>query len=96
MHEKYGMDGLAAVSVNTNDPKKQGVKDKVLDFLMKEKAAFTNLMLKEDWAVWHKKLGVDHSPVVLVFDREGKLARKFDDLDYKEVEEFVVELLKKR
>jgi hypothetical protein len=93
MHKKYGKDGLAAVSVNTNDPKKKGERDKVLEFLNKHSAAFTNLMLKEDWAVWHKKLGVDVSPAVLVFDRDGKLVKKFDDIDYKEVEKFVVELL---
>jgi hypothetical protein len=96
MHKKYAKDGLAAVSVNTGDPKKKGNKDKVLEFLKKEKAAFTNLILNEDYVVWRKKLGVDTNPAVLVFDRDGKLAKQFDDVDYKEVEKFVVALLKKR
>ena len=96
MHKKYGKDGLAAVSVNTNDPKNKRDKDKVLEFLNKHKAAFTNLMLTEGYPVWRKKLEVDALPAVLVFDRDGKLAKKVDDVDYEEVERFVVALLKKR
>ncbi len=100
MHRKYGGAGLAVASVNTDDPKEQGKTHEVRDFLRNRGAAFTNLMLTEDYVIWRKKLGVSALPAVLVVDRDGKVAKRFDarstKVDSKQVEKLVVELLKKK
>ena len=98
MHNKYAKEGLAAVSVDIDDPKEKEVKDKVLKFLQNQKATFTNLILDEESAVWQEKLDVESVPFVFVFDRDGKVAKKFkgDDVNYAEIEKLAVELLKKK
>ncbi len=70
----------------------------VKKFLVSQKATFTNLILDEPPDVWQKKLKFDGPPCVFVFDRDGKIAKKFDSGEkYKdEIEKFVVDLLKKK
>ena len=94
MHKKYAKDGLAAISVSLDDPKDQKVRQRVIDFLQKQDASFTNLILDEKSEVWREKLKIDGPPCVFVFNREGKL-KKFDSPDYVEIEKYVAELLKK-
>lgn len=98
MHEKYGKEGFAAVSVSlddlSEDPDK--VEANVLKFLVSKKATFTNLILNEKAEVWQEKLKFDGPPSVFVFDREGKQIKHFKDyVDYAEVEKLVMEQLKK-
>jgi hypothetical protein len=78
MQKKYAKDGVVAISVNLDDPKEDGVKEKVKKFLVSQKATFTNLILDEPPEVWQKKLKFEGPPCVFVFDREGKIAKKFD------------------
>jgi hypothetical protein len=94
MHKKYAKDGLAAVSVSLDDPKDQKARQNVLDFLRKQKATFTNLILDEKSEVWQEKLKFDGPPCVFVFDRDGKW-KKFDSPDYAEIEKYAIGLLKK-
>lgn len=97
MHKKYAQDGFAAVSVALDDPAKKDVKEKVLRFLKEKNAAFTNLILDEKDEIWQKKLDIEGPPCVFVFDREGKIAKKFVNAgESEEVEKLVVELLKKK
>jgi hypothetical protein len=97
MHKKYSKDGLAALSVNLDDPNKAGMKEKVLKFLESKKPAFTNLMLDEKSEFWAKKLEIEGVPTIFVYDRAGKLAKKYVDGEgYPVVEKLVVELLKKK
>ena len=94
MHNKYAKDGLAAVSVSLDDPKDKKARQNVLDFLRKQKATLTNLILDEKSEVWQEKLKFDGPPCVFVFDREGKW-KKFESPDYAEVEKYALERLKK-
>ena len=94
MHNKYGKDGLAAVSVSLDDPSDVTVMKRINDFLKKQKATFRNFVLKEKPEVWQEKLQIDGPPAVFVFDREGK-PKKFAPADYEEIEKYVAELLKK-
>ena len=102
LHGKYARDGLAAVSVSLDDLGEEGAKDKVVKFLEKQRATFTNLILDEKPALWQAKLKIDGPPLVVVYNRDGGVARRFpsdDDpnaVDYAKVEKVVVELLKKK
>ena len=97
MHKKYGGEGLAAISVSLDNANDKGARGRVMKFLESKKAALTNLILDEEPEDWQKKLGIDGPPCVFVFNREGKIAKKFaEDVDYKEIEKLVVELLSKK
>ena len=97
MQKKYANDGVVAVSVNLDDPNVEGAKDKARKFLVSQKATFTNLILDEKVEVWQKNLKIEGVPCIFVFDRDGKVAKKFDSGEkYDEVEKFVVDLLKKK
>jgi thiol-disulfide isomerase/thioredoxin len=95
LHQRYAKDGVVCVSVSLDEPKQR---DTALTFLKSQKAAFPNYLLDEGDAAWDK-LDVKSIPAVFVYDREGKLARKFtgDDPDnqftYADVEKFVQDLL---
>jgi hypothetical protein len=98
MHKKYGTDGFAAVSVSLDpDPADEKVRGRVLKFLEKQGATFTNLILDEEPEVWEKRLKIDGPPCVYVFSRDGGIALKQsgDDLTYEKVEQEVAKLLGK-
>ena len=94
MHNKHGKDGFAAVSVSLDDPKDAKAQERVLEFLRKQKATFTNLVLDEKAEVWQEKLKFAGPPCVFVFHRDGKYD-KYESPDYAEIEKRVAELLKK-
>ena len=94
MHTKYAKDGFAAISVSLDDPKDEKAQERVIDFLRKQKATFTNLILDEKSEVWQKKLRFDGPPCVFVFNREGK-HKQYTSPDYAEIEKYVAELMKK-
>jgi|SRR6516165_4877039 hypothetical protein len=97
MQKKYIKDGLVAVSVSLDDPNEDGVKDKVKKYLVNENATFANLILDEKMEVWQKKLKIEGPPAIFVFDRDGKIAKKYDSGEgYDEVEKLVADLLKKK
>jgi hypothetical protein len=78
MQRKYGKDGFVAVSVSVDDPQKQEDVDLALKFLRAQNAEFTNLLLDEPLETWSDKLGSSLTPFVFVFDRDGRLAEKFE------------------
>jgi peroxiredoxin len=97
MQKKYAKDGLVAISVSLDDPNEDGVKEKVKKYLVSESATFTNLILEEKMEVWQKKLKIEGPPAIFVFDRDGKIAKKYDSGEgYDEVEKLVADLLKKK
>ena len=58
-------------------------------------AAFANYLLDEKPDVWQAKLKIDGPPCVFVFNRRGRLVKKFHDhVDYTEIERLVADLLK--
>ncbi|HEX3854032.1 MAG TPA: hypothetical protein VHW01_23875, partial [Polyangiaceae bacterium] len=50
---------------------------KVLAFLTKQDATFQNVLASEESDTMLKKLGIASIPAVFVYDRDGKLAKKF-------------------
>ena len=100
MHNKYAKDGLAAFSCALDDPKGKDIKNKLLKFLKEKKATFPNFLLDETAQEWMEKLEIEGPPVVFVFDREGKPAKKFnsatENFTYADVEKVVAEQIKKK
>src|SRR5262245_23509333 len=99
MHQKYARDGFAAVSVSLDDLSEKGNKERVLAFLKEKKATFTNLILDEPSETWQAKLKLDGPPLILVYRQDGTVAKRFsatdNEVDYKQVEKVVLELMKK-
>ncbi|MEX2121537.1 MAG: TlpA disulfide reductase family protein [Pirellulales bacterium] len=105
LHEKYGPDRVACISLSLDfdgigDEKPEQHRDKVLAFLNEQGAAFDNLISSDPSEELYKKLGFASVPAVFVYDRQGQLARRFDNTDakrepftYQDVEALVVELL---
>ena len=97
MQEKYKDEGLVAISVSLDDPHEEGVKEKVHKYLKGKKADFRHFILDEKPEFWEDKLKIDGPPCAFVYDREGKVAKKFDGFfEYSKVEPLVVDLLKKK
>ena len=94
MQKKYAKDGVAAISVSLDDPKDKKAMQNVRDFLTKQKATFTNLVLDEKPEVWQEKLKINGPPCVFVFNRDGKF-EKFESPEYADIEKYVLKLLKK-
>ena len=76
---------------------------KVLKFLREQNAAFDNVLCSTpvddvyDKFIEHKLPGGTDIPIVLVFSKDGKLARRFDNPGFtyeKDVEPFVATLVK--
>jgi thiol-disulfide isomerase/thioredoxin len=96
LHHKLGKDGLAAVSVNLDEPAKQDV---ALQFLKEKNATFTNLAIakNESPKQWFTKLQLNGIPCVFVYNQEGTLVERFVGGDkYPAVEELVEDLLAKK
>jgi len=97
LHGKFTGDGVVCMSM-TMDEKES--REAALTFLKKQKATFANYIIDDKEDAWYDKWEFRAIPLVLVFDRDGKLAKKFDKEDpdnqftYADVEKLVVELLK--
>jgi hypothetical protein len=99
MHRKLSKDGLAVVSVCVDDVKKDPkLKASVETFLKKQQATFTNVILDEPFEVREQKLRFISQPCLYVFGRDGRWTQfksEESDIDYKAVDQLVLELLKK-
>jgi thiol-disulfide isomerase/thioredoxin len=98
LHQQYAKDGLVCMSVTVDTPDKQ---EAALNFLKAKGATFANYLLNEEAEVWQSKWKLKGVPAVFVFDREGKLAMKYDNDDdhqftYDDVEQLVKKLLAKK
>jgi hypothetical protein len=98
MQRKYAKDGLVAVSVSLDDPNDKEARGRILKFLKARDAEFTNLFLDEAPDLWSERLKIDLPPAVFVFDRDGRIAGKFEGkkVSYEtQIEPLVADLLKK-
>ena len=99
MHRKYASKGLAVISLSLDDPSDKAAVDEAEKFLKAKKAAFTNVLLDENFGDGFEKLNVSAIPAVFVFGPDGKEVRRFtmDDpnnqFTYDEVEKAMVALL---
>jgi thiol-disulfide isomerase/thioredoxin len=95
LHRKYAAKGMTALSVSLDDPTDEQAREKASRFLTEKQATFTNLLLDEKVAVWQTKLKIDGPPCVFVFNRNGRLVKRYhDDVDYDEIDHIVADLLK--
>jgi thiol-disulfide isomerase/thioredoxin len=102
LHNEHAKDGLVCVSVAVDDPDDADAAASGLKFLQKQKATFENYLIDEKPEVWQKNWGFAAVPAVMVYGRDGKIAKKFtfDDpnnqFTYKDVEKFVLPLLEEK
>jgi len=104
LHQEYGPKKLACLSLSFDyegTGKPEDVQEDVLAFLKKQQASFENLLSSDEAESLLKKLDLPSIPAVYVFDRNGKLAERFDDshntsgkFSYDDVEKLVAKLLK--
>lgn len=80
-------------------------REKVLKFLVKQDAAFDNILCSEESEQMFEKLEIPSIPAVFVYDRSGKLVKTFensesqteeDNFTYKDVRKLVDQLLKSK
>jgi thiol-disulfide isomerase/thioredoxin len=98
LHHKHRADGVVCMSVSVNE---EDEKDAALNFLLDHHATFPNFLLDEEATVWQEQWNMKGVPAVFVYDRDGKLAQKFDKDDpdnqftYADVNRLVILLLAK-
>jgi thiol-disulfide isomerase/thioredoxin len=99
LQQKYGSQGLVAVSVALDDPNNKLPQEAVLRFLKKQNALLTNVFLDEKEEVWKARFGIDGPPCAFVFNRDGKY-KKFDadhiEEGYVNIEKQAVEFLQQK
>ena len=99
MHRKYGKKGLAVISLSLDDPSDAKAVAAAEKFLQEKKAAFTHVLLNENYGDGFDKLDINTIPAVFIFDPSGKEVKRFtmDDpnhqFTYEQVEKEVNALL---
>jgi len=99
MHRKYTRQGLGVISLSLDDASDKAAVVEAEKFLKGKNAAFTNVLLDEEFGVGFEKLNINTIPAVFVFGPDGKEVKRFtmDDpnnqFTYDEVEKAVVALL---
>jgi thiol-disulfide isomerase/thioredoxin len=82
MHKEHGAEKLACVSLcfdYAGIDKPEDLIPPALEFLKKEGASFDNLLSSDSDETLYAKFKMNSVPTVLVYGRDGKLAKKFDD-----------------
>jgi thiol-disulfide isomerase/thioredoxin len=96
LHRRFAKAGLVCVSVSLDEAEKQAAP---LKFLKAKGATFPNYLLDEPADTWQKIFDINGPPAVFVYQRDGKLARRFDYNDpdkqytYADVQKLVQKLL---
>jgi thiol-disulfide isomerase/thioredoxin len=99
MHKKFGPKGLAVISLSLDDPADSAAVKEAERFLKEKKAAFTNVLLNENFGDGFDKLNINGIPAVFIFGPDGKEVKRFtmDDpnnqFTYDDVEKAVANLL---
>ena len=82
IHKKYDAEKVACISLcfdyaGIDDPK--DLVPPALEFLEKEGATFDNVLSSDSDETLYEKFDMSSVPTVLVYGRDGKLPKKFDD-----------------
>ncbi len=90
IHKEYGPEKVACISLSfdfegIDKPEDQA--PRVLQFLQQQGATFDNLMSTEESDELYKKFNLAAVPAVFVYDREGKLRKRFDNEQSKSTDE---------
>lgn len=92
LHKQHG-DQLVCMSASCDyagikNMPPESYRDGVLEFLTKQNATFTNVLLNIDSDTLFEKLELGSIPAVYVFGRDGKVAKRFDNDNAKPGDEF--------
>ena len=96
MHAKYAAKGLDVISLSLDDVEDAKALAEAESFLREKHAAFTNVVLKEEFGAGFEKLDINAIPAVFLYGPDGKEVKRFtmDDpnnqFTYDEVEKDVV------
>jgi thiol-disulfide isomerase/thioredoxin len=94
LHARYATRGLIVVSVSVDPPDDADARTAARDFLIRQRATFRNVLLTDKAEVWQAKWKIDGPPLLFLFDKQGRLAARWDGkFDPAEVERKVVSLL---
>lgn len=99
MNRKYAPRGLAVISLSLDDPTDKAAVIEAERFLKASHAAFTNVLLDENFGDGFDKLNINAIPAVFIFGPDGKEVKRFtmDDpknqFTYDDVEKAVANLL---
>jgi thiol-disulfide isomerase/thioredoxin len=100
LHNKHAKEGLAVLSVNLDDPTDAAARERSIKFLKDQKAPFTNLFIDaaEKPEDWFSRLQIESIPAMFVFNRAGKLEKRYVDevIKHEEVEKLVTQLLTRK
>jgi thiol-disulfide isomerase/thioredoxin len=98
LHKQHG-DQVACISLCANYSglgKPEDEKEEPRKFLQSQGATFDNILSTDPDTKLYKSLDIVSVPAILVYDRAGKLLKKFDgEPTYKDVEAFLAPLLTK-
>jgi thiol-disulfide isomerase/thioredoxin len=99
LHKQHGAEKVACISLSFDYEgigKPEDVQPDVLKFLEKQQATFDNVLASEESDALYKKMNLAAIPAVYVFDREGKLSKRFEGGEaYGEVPQLVETLIAK-
>lgn len=75
LHRDHQAEGLVCISASLDDTLDRELQ--AYSFLRQQKATFANYRCAESGGEWSAKFKIKSIPAVFVYNREGKLARKF-------------------
>ena len=94
LHDKYAVRGLRVISVSVDPPDDADARAAARDFLSRQKATFRNVILTDKAEVWQARWKTDGPPLLFLFDRQGRLAARWDGkFDPAEVEKKLTDLV---
>jgi thiol-disulfide isomerase/thioredoxin len=93
LQERFGGEKVACISFNTDytgakDEPPESFRDKVLAFLTTQKAHFFNVLSRDPNEEFFDKIRLGGPPAVFVYDRQGKLVKRFDNSQVPKTPEF--------
>lgn len=95
MHRKYAPDGLVCVSTDMM-PDELTSQERIVGFLRKVNATFPNYIFRDSQAnadMWTTKYGIEYTPAVLIFDRQGNRVGIPTDAEHEQIEMTIRRLL---
>lgn len=95
LHRRYANQGLVVLTVSLDESDDPEAESRIRQFLASQRADTENYWLQEKPEFWQAKLKIDGPPCVFLFDRRGRLVKKYHDhVDYEDVSRRVELLLK--
>ena len=94
LHDKFSLGGLTVISVSVDPPDDPDARIAAREFLIRQKAKFRNVILTDKAEIWQAKWKADGPPLLFLFDKQGRLAGRWEGkFDSAEVEKKVAALI---